>query len=137
MIQLYSFMIQHVPGKNKVADAISHEPCLFGEGEVTLTRDQEVFKNLDVNIAVLTPGECLKELMVGDSDIMQQFANLKQQQAQDPILQIVGGWVDQGYPPSKKEKVDFNLTTYARLFPELQRDSEGRLIRVGKNFFFY
>ena len=55
--------------------------------------------------------------MVGDTDTIQQFANLKQQQDQDPILQIVGGWIDRGQPPSKEEKVGFNLTTYARLFP--------------------
>ena len=66
-----------------------------------------------------TPGGSLKELMVGDSDITQQFADLKKQQDQDPILQIVGGWVDCGYPPNKEEKVGFNLTTYARLYSEL------------------
>ena len=102
LLQPYSFTIQHVPGKeNKVADAISHNPCLFGEGEELLTRDQEIFNqieevlnNLDANVVGLMPGGGLKELMVGDSDITQQFADLKQQQDQDSILQILGGLVD-------------------------------------------
>ena len=74
--------------------------------------------------------------MVGDTDTIQQFANLKQQQDKDPILQIVGGWIDRGQPPSKEEKVGYNLVSYARLLPQLKRDAEGRLMRRGKNCFF-
>ena len=126
-----------------MADAISRTPRLFGDKEEPLTRDQEVFNlmeevfdNLDESVAVLTPGGSLKELLVGNSDIEQQLAGIKQQQDQDPILQIVGQWVDRGSPPSKEELVGFNLTTYGRLYPELCRDAEGRLIRKYQNCFF-
>ena len=144
LLQPYNFTIQHVPGKNnKVADAISRNPRLFGDEEEPLTRDQEVFNameevfdNLDAHVAVLVPGGSLKELMSGDSEITQQLAGIKLQQDQDPVLKIVGSWVDRGSPPTKEELVGFNLTTYGRLYPELCRDAEGRLVRRFKNCFF-